>query len=77
MLDESSVHDFGERRLHLKSTLDTLRGPPKTFLRVFADVRLLVPTVAVYFLLCWQYLGIWPAVAIIAAFFAGCRALLF
>ena len=58
------------------SMLSSVSGPPKTYLRVFADLRVFVPAAALYLSMVVSTFGLYPALALVALLAATCRMLL-
>jgi hypothetical protein len=61
---------------HLMRQLAHTRAPPKTFLRVFADVRVFTLACILFFAVTMPALGALPTAAIGALFAISCRMLL-
>ena len=60
----------------LMRRLASVQGPPKTFLRVFADVRVFTLCCLLFFLVTMPALGAGPTAVISALFAVSCRLLL-
>ena len=61
---------------HLMSRLAVARGPPKTYLRVFADLRVFVPLLCLYVSVCLSSIGFLPTVALLCMLVLTCRLML-